>query len=121
MAGWSLQGRARVETDMRRPDDEGVVAEAWIQRRVRNQEDIASAQGMSAEGDLAAGFANIEADPRGEDLPVPLHQGDESDRHVEKASRESDDASIIRVAVIRCDAVLRQCREPRFFVDDRPG
>nr|GEZ30648.1 hypothetical protein [Tanacetum cinerariifolium] len=55
------QGHAGVKADMRLTGDQRVVAEAWVEHRVRDLERLVTEDGVGAEGDFARGLPLLQA------------------------------------------------------------
>ena len=84
------QRGAGVEADIRFAQDKGVVGEARVLRGVANDEEIFLVDGMSAEGDVARGLCELQADFGLEPLTRFIDQGDQRDRRLADVGREFD-------------------------------
>jgi len=79
----AVQRLAGVETHTRFTDDMGKILEPLVEQSVAYNQQIIERDGMAAHRDVAWGFANSDADPRLEPLPVVVDQRHQRDRHAE--------------------------------------
>ena len=84
---------AGVETDLLRPEHEGVALETFVERGVGNdQRGFLRGQRVGAEGDAARYFARVDSLPGLEPQPVFVQKRDRRHRHAEKPRRQPRDA-----------------------------
>ena len=86
------QRGAGVVADVRLAGDHGVVGEARVLQGVGDFENARLQNGVAAKRDGALGFGGLHPQTRLEPLTLGVHQGNQSDRHIEQGPRQPGDA-----------------------------
>ncbi len=81
----------RIEADVRRAGDEGIVVKSGIERGIEHAEDLARENGVGAERVLARYFGDVQSEARLGPLPVLVGEGHQGNRRVQHPGGQTGD------------------------------
>ena len=110
------QRRARIEADEGRAGNQRIVGKPHVLGRIKNDRHLIGLNGVVAEGDIPAGFGDVETDARFEPLPLVIKQGNDGDIGFQCIRRQSGDPVETRIRSAIEKLCFNQRREAGFLV-----